>query len=55
VYASFSLVYYVFVMHHKNRPIQSIVTPVYLSSLLIIIAEVVGRFLFYAVHIRVGI
>ena len=29
--------------------------PIYLSSLLIIIGEIIGRFLFYAIHVRIGI
>jgi anaerobic dimethyl sulfoxide reductase subunit C (anchor subunit) len=34
---------------------QKILVPVYLSCLLILIGEIVGRFLFYATHIRVGL
>lgn len=34
---------------------QSLMMPVYLSCLLILIGEIIGRFLFYATHIRVGI
>jgi len=34
---------------------QSLVMPVYLSCLLILVGEIIGRFLFYATHIRVGI
>lgn len=54
-YASLSLCYYVMRVYRMNRSLQSIVTPVYLSSLMIIIAEVMGRFLFYAIHVRIGI
>jgi anaerobic dimethyl sulfoxide reductase subunit C (anchor subunit) len=34
---------------------QNLMTPVYISCLLILVGEIVGRFLFYATHIRVGI
>jgi hypothetical protein len=34
---------------------QALMTPVYLSCLLILVAEILGRFLFYATHIRLGI
>ncbi|MCJ7434512.1 MAG: dimethyl sulfoxide reductase anchor subunit [Anaerolineales bacterium] len=34
---------------------QSLLIPVYMSCLLILIGEIIGRFLFYATHIRVGI
>jgi anaerobic dimethyl sulfoxide reductase subunit C (anchor subunit) len=38
-----------------DLPPQSLMTPVYLSCLLILVGEIIGRFLFYATHIRVGI
>lgn len=34
---------------------QTLIMPVYLSSLMIFVAEIVGRFLFYATHIRTGL
>jgi anaerobic dimethyl sulfoxide reductase subunit C (anchor subunit) len=34
---------------------QSLFMPVYLSCLFIMVGEIIGRFLFYATHIRVGI
>jgi anaerobic dimethyl sulfoxide reductase subunit C len=34
---------------------QKLMMPVYLSCLLILVGEIIGRFLFYATHIRVGI
>jgi DMSO reductase anchor subunit len=55
IYASLSLFYFVRRMYQPNGTPQGIVIPVYLSSLLIIAAEIMGRFLFYAVHIRIGI
>jgi anaerobic dimethyl sulfoxide reductase subunit C len=55
IYASLSLTYFVHRMYRQNGTPQGIMLPVYLSSLLIIVGEIMGRFLFYAVHIRVGI
>ena len=34
---------------------RDLMTPVYFSCLLLLVAEIIGRFLFYATHIRVGI
>lgn len=34
---------------------QSLFMPVYMSCLLILVGEILGRFLFYATHIRVGV
>jgi anaerobic dimethyl sulfoxide reductase subunit C len=55
IYASISLVYFVNRMYRQNSPPQGIMMPVYLSSLFIFIGEIAGRFLFYAIHVRVGI
>jgi DMSO reductase anchor subunit len=38
----------------KTKP-QSLMLPVYLSCLSIMVGEIIGRFLFYATHIRVGL
>ena len=38
----------------KSGPIQ-LATPVYISCLLVLAAEIIGRFLFYATHIRIGL
>jgi anaerobic dimethyl sulfoxide reductase subunit C len=55
IYASFSLVYFVNRMYRQNSAPQEIMMPVYLSSLFIFIGEIIGRFLFYAIHVRIGI
>jgi anaerobic dimethyl sulfoxide reductase subunit C (anchor subunit) len=34
---------------------RAMIVPVYLASMLVFAGEIVGRFLFYAVHVRVGI
>lgn len=41
----------------RHWPLQRIVitSPVYLSCLLVLISEILGRFLFYATHVRLGI
>lgn len=41
--------------HNQTVILQNIMTPVFMSCLLILIGEIIGRFLFYATHIRVGI
>jgi anaerobic dimethyl sulfoxide reductase subunit C len=40
-----------------RRPLRemAITIPIYLSCLLVLIAEILGRFLFYATHVRLGI
>ena len=42
-------------MYRQNGPPRRIMMPVYLSGLLIVVGEIIGRFLFYAIHIRVGL
>jgi DMSO reductase anchor subunit len=40
----------------KNRKaVYDLVAPTYIACLLIIISEILGRFLFYATHVRTGI
>ncbi len=39
----------------KKKPRQPLIVPVYMSCLLVLIGEILGRFLFYATHIRLGI
>lgn len=34
---------------------QTLLAPVYVSCLLILVGEIIGRFLFYATHVRVGL
>jgi len=38
-----------------KKTLQELLVPVYLSCLIVMIAEILGRFLFYASHVRVGI
>jgi anaerobic dimethyl sulfoxide reductase subunit C (anchor subunit) len=42
-------------VYRRRAAVQSLLVTVYVSCLLIIISEILGRFLFYATHIRVGL
>ncbi len=42
-------------MIRRGKPIQSLFSPVYLACLMVMIGEALGRFLFYAAHIRTGL
>jgi len=55
LYASLSLSYAVYRMYKLKSTPQNMMLPVYLSCLLLLVGEIVGRFLFYATHIRVGL
>ncbi len=55
LYASLSLGVAVYRMYKLRVTPQGMMMPVYLSCLMILIGEIVGRFLFYATHIRVGL
>ncbi|MCA9889199.1 MAG: dimethyl sulfoxide reductase anchor subunit [Anaerolineae bacterium] len=39
----------------RSKPLVRFLAPVYLTFLIFLISEVLGRFLFYAVHVRTGI
>lgn len=39
----------------EKKPISDLIVPIYTSSLLILIGEILGRFLFYATHVRSGL
>ena len=49
------MAYAVHQMRKAEAAPQSLMAPVYMSCLLILIGEILGRFLFYATHIRLGI
>jgi anaerobic dimethyl sulfoxide reductase subunit C len=55
VYATASLVYATVRMYRLHITPQYMMSPVYISCLLILVGEIIGRFLFYATHIRVGV
>lgn len=50
-----SLVLAIWTMRREKKSITQLIMPVYFSFLLVLIAEILGRFLFYATHIRQGI
>jgi anaerobic dimethyl sulfoxide reductase subunit C len=39
----------------QNISIKELTTPVYISCIFVLVGEILGRFLFYAVHIRLGV
>ena len=44
-----------FVLYRTGKTQYEITGPIYLACLLVLIAEILGRFLFYATHVRMGI
>lgn len=42
-------------MLRMGNPLNDLLTPLYSATLLVIIGEILGRFLFYATHVRIGI
>ena len=42
-------------MKRAGKSVQEVFTPAYLACLLVIVSEILGRFLFYAAHIRTGL
>lgn len=49
------LIFSISQMVRKQKTIQELMTPIYGSCLLVMIGEILGRFLFYATHVRLGI
>jgi anaerobic dimethyl sulfoxide reductase subunit C (anchor subunit) len=45
----------VFLWNSRMREPERLMTPVFIACLMVMVAEILGRFLFYAVHVRVGI
>ncbi len=39
----------------RNAPLGTLLVPAYLTCLFVMIGEILGRFLFYATHVRIGI
>ncbi len=50
-----ALVVPVAMMKRTGKTVQELFTPAYLACLLVIVGEALGRFLFYAAHIRTGL
>jgi anaerobic dimethyl sulfoxide reductase subunit C (anchor subunit) len=49
------LVVAILLMYRHKPPLTDLVQPTYMACLLVLVAEITGRFLFYATHIRMGI
>jgi anaerobic dimethyl sulfoxide reductase subunit C (anchor subunit) len=49
------LVVPVAMLKRTGKSVQQLFTPAYLACLLVIVGEILGRFLFYAAHIRTGL
>ena len=49
------LVISVILMIRKKKNVLDLMTLIYSSCLLVIIAEILGRFIFYATHVRLGL
>ena len=45
----------VILMIRKKKNVLDLVTVIYISCLLVMIAEILGRFIFYATHVRLGL
>lgn len=39
----------------QNKSIRELTTPAYISCISVMVGEILGRFLFYAIHIRLGV
>ena len=43
-------------LHSRDRkPVRDLLLPAYVTCLLVMVGEILGRFLFYAIHVRTGI
>jgi anaerobic dimethyl sulfoxide reductase subunit C (anchor subunit) len=40
---------------HNREPIKDLLFSAYIACLLVLVGEILGRFLFYAVHVRIGL
>ena len=49
------LVATIWMIRRRPKNITDLLAPVYMACLLVLIGEILGRFLFYAMHIRLGI
>ena len=41
--------------HRRSKGTEELMMPVFIACLLVMIAEILGRFLFFAIHVRMGI
>ncbi len=45
----------IFKIIRRDRAIKELMTPVYAACIFVMVGEILGRFLFYAVHVRMGV
>ena len=42
-------------IYRRRKTLEEVVVPIHLACLLVVVSEILGRFLFYATHVRVGV
>jgi anaerobic dimethyl sulfoxide reductase subunit C (anchor subunit) len=42
-------------IYRRHKTLTEVVVPIHLACLLLVVGEILGRFLFYATHVRVGV
>jgi anaerobic dimethyl sulfoxide reductase subunit C (anchor subunit) len=45
----------VYLHSRDHKPVRDLLLPAYVTCLLVMVGEILGRFLFYAIHVRTGI
>ncbi len=45
----------VYLYTRDQKPVRDLLFPTYITCLLVMVGEILGRFLFYAIHVRIGI
>jgi anaerobic dimethyl sulfoxide reductase subunit C (anchor subunit) len=45
----------VYLHSRDQKPVRDLLLPAYVTCLLVMVGEILGRFLFYAIHVRIGI
>jgi DMSO reductase anchor subunit len=56
IFAGLSLlIYTIALMVRRNQSVNELIVPLYTSCLLVIVSQILGRILFYATHVRLGI
>jgi anaerobic dimethyl sulfoxide reductase subunit C (anchor subunit) len=45
----------VYLHSRDQKPVRDLLLPAYITCLLVMVGEILGRFLFYAIHVRTGI
>jgi anaerobic dimethyl sulfoxide reductase subunit C (anchor subunit) len=45
----------IYLYARDQKPVRDLLLPTYITCLLVMVGEILGRFLFYAIHVRIGI